>query len=252
MRARREEDARKKVASDAARILTSANARFRKAERTADSNEAARLRLEGEERLKDLATVDPAAWPWAKWMYAVRDTEMLVPAGGEAPVYEGLRIASRSPWNPEKLQHAEFGRVKGAAIGVREAGSVTWSEQPLEKVAALGIRPEHLDQAWPAEDDSDGGDGVDRVGAAVWRELAGAGMVAGVGRVVGAGVGGAPIEVIGQLAKTTSWYAEQQRVPVVVRASCGSVTAFRSGRARCCRPQSPGGAGSWRWGRHRG
>jgi hypothetical protein len=96
VKARREAEARKKVAEDASRLLRSANARFRKAERSSDVAEAARLRLEGEERLKDLAAVDPAAWPWARWMYAVRDRDVLVPDGGQAPVYEGLRVGAQS------------------------------------------------------------------------------------------------------------------------------------------------------------
>jgi hypothetical protein len=61
VRARREAEARKKVAEDASKLLRSANARYRKAERTEDPTEAARLRLEGEDRLKDLANVDPSA-----------------------------------------------------------------------------------------------------------------------------------------------------------------------------------------------
>ncbi len=57
VKARREAEARKKVAEDAARLLRSINARFRKAERTADASEAARLRLEAEERRKPSAKV---------------------------------------------------------------------------------------------------------------------------------------------------------------------------------------------------
>lgn len=215
VRARREEEARRRVAEDASRMLRGTNARFRKAERTEDPSEAARLRLEGEERLKDLAAVDLAAWPWARWMYPVRDTDLLVPAGGEAPVYEGLRITIPSPWDPERLQHAEFGRVKGSAIGVREAGSATWSERALEKVVEVGIRPEHLDQPWPAED----------LAASVAARLDTALRYGGNWPALGwtwasdawlervwAAHGG---EVVSLLAKATSWYAEQQRVPIV-------------------------------------
>ncbi|MEQ1502254.1 MAG: helicase-related protein, partial [Myxococcota bacterium] len=217
VRARREEEARKKVAEDAARMLRSANARFRKAERATDPTEAARLRLEGEERLKDLANVDPAAWPWSKWVYAVRDREVLVPAGGEAPVYEGLQIAVPSPWNPEKVQHVEFGRVKGTAIGMREHGSATWSEQALEKVAALGIRPEHLDVAWPAEEDV----AAARIESAMkyggnWTALGWSwASDAWMKRMWAAHSG----EVNWFLARATGWYAEQQRVPAYIRSN---------------------------------
>jgi superfamily II DNA or RNA helicase len=216
VRARREEEARKKVAEDAARMLRGANARFRKAERSADPTEAARLRLEGEERLKDLAHVDPTAWPWARWMYAVRETEVLVPVFGEAPVFEGLRVAVPSPWDSSKLQYAEFGRVKGAAIGVREAGSATWVEQPLEKVVAQGLRPEHLAPTWPAE----GEEAVVAKIASVLRQ-SGSWPALGWGWAADAWLERAwrlhSAQIVERLAAATSWYAEQQRVPVVVR-----------------------------------
>jgi hypothetical protein len=216
VRARREEEARKKVAEDAARMLRGANARFRKAERTADPTEAARLRQEGEERLKDLASVDPAAWPWARWMYAVRDTELLVLAGGEAPVYEGLRVALPSPWDPAKLQHAEFGRVKGVAVGVREAGSASWTEQPLEKVAALGIRPENLDPAWPPESDEPAAAKIASVlrYSGSWPALGWSWASDAWLERVWAGHGA---QIVERLAAATSWYAEQQRVPLLGR-----------------------------------
>jgi superfamily II DNA/RNA helicase len=112
VKARREAEAKKKVAEDAARILRSANARFRKAERTEDPTEAARLRLEGEERLKDLANVDPSAWPWARWMYAVRDHDLLVPQDGEAP---GLRGPARRRPEPVEPGQGAARRVRARA-----------------------------------------------------------------------------------------------------------------------------------------
>ena len=154
VKARRAEDAKKKVAADAARMLRSANARFRKAGAAADPSEAARLRLEGEERLKDLAKVDPAAWPWAEWMYAVREHELLVPADGQAPVWEGLRIGIPSKWNAERIEFAEFGKVRGTTIAAREAGSATWNEQSITQIAALGIEAGHLAPSWPEDDDA--------------------------------------------------------------------------------------------------
>ena len=220
VRARREEDARKKVAEDAARMLRGANARFRKAERSEDPAEAARLRQEGEERLKDIATVDPAAWPWAKWMYAVREREMLVPVGGEAPVYEGLRVGVPNPWNPDKVQLVEFGRVKGTAIGLREAGSAAWNEQPVEKVAAQGLAPEHFDPDWPEDEEAQAVQAAEaRIDQALryggnWTALgwtlASDGWLERAWARVGA-------RVVQRLAAASSWYAEQQRVPVVLR-----------------------------------
>ncbi len=220
VKARREVEAKKKVAEDAARMLRGANARFRKAERAEDPAEAARLRLEGEERLKDLANVDPAAWPWARWMYAVRDGDVLVPAGGEAPVYEGLRAGVPSQWDPNRVQHVEFGRVRGTSIGTREAGTASWSELTLEKVAAQGLQPEHLDPTWPASDEAD----TDR---AIEAKIESALRYGGSWPALGwSWASDAWVErawakhgarIVAKLAGTTSWYAEQQRVPVVVR-----------------------------------
>lgn len=222
VKARREKEARKKVAEDASRMLRGANARFRKAERTADPAEAARLRQEGEERLKDLATVDPAAWPWARWMYAVRDGELLVPTSGEAPVFEGLRVGLPNAWNPERTDHLEFGRVKGTSVGVREGGTATWAEQPAEKVAALGIRPEHLDPTWPEDDDA-------RTEAAITHRIDQALRYGGSWPALGwtwasdewlsrawSRFGD---RVVQKLAQASSWYAEQQHVPVIVRGA---------------------------------
>ena len=230
VKARREAEARKKVAEDAARMLRGANARFRKAERTEDPAEAARLRQEGEERLKDLATVDPEAWPWAKWMYAVRDHELLVPTDGAAPVHEGLRVGVPNAWNPDNTDFAEFGRVKGTSVGVREAGSATWTEQTIEKVATLGIQPEHMAVVFPEDEEA-------RANAATGSRIDQALRYGGNWPALGwtwasddwlsrawARHGGT---VVQKLAQTSSWYAEQQHVPVVANG----VLEVRRGRS---------------------
>ena len=154
VRAAREVEAKKKVAADAARMLRGAVTRFRKAERVDDPTEAARLRLEAEERLADVARVDPEAWPWARWAYAARDHELLVPDDGSAPVFEGLRAAVPDIYDPERLNFIEFGRVSGTSIGLRAAGTAVWTERELAKLSELRIRPEHLDPSWPADDDA--------------------------------------------------------------------------------------------------
>ena len=153
VKARREAEARAKVADDAARLLRSANARFRKAERLDDQVESARLRLEGEERLDDLAKVDPEAWPWARFMYAVRETAVLVTKDTGAPVYEGLRVGTPSQWNPEDIQYAEFGRVKGTSIGVRQVGSAHWQSLDAAALDTMALAPEHYAVDWPETDD---------------------------------------------------------------------------------------------------
>ena len=63
--AKREAEAKKKIAAEASKLLRAINARFRNAERTRDGTEAARLRGEAEERLKHLSRVNVEAWPWA-------------------------------------------------------------------------------------------------------------------------------------------------------------------------------------------
>jgi len=220
VKARREAEARKKVAADAARMLRGANARFRKAERTADLAESARLRQEGEERLKDLATVDPEAWPWAKWMYAVRDTNLLVPVDGAAPVYEGLRVGVLNAWNPDRTDFVEFGRVNGVSIGVREAGTATWSEQSIEKVAALGLQPEHMGAVFPADEEGQADRATKgRIDSALryggdWTALgwswASDDWLGRTWAKHGPGV-------VGKLARASSWYAERQHVPMLRR-----------------------------------
>jgi superfamily II DNA or RNA helicase len=233
VRARREAEARKKVAEDASKLLRSANARYRKAERTDDPTEAARLRLEGEERLKDLANVDPSAWPWARWAYAAREHDLLVPPDGQAPVWEGLRVGVPSPWNPEKLEHVEFGRVKGTAIGVREAATATWTERTIDQVAAFKLQPEHFDVAWPDEEREAAQAAEHRIEQALryggnWTglgwTLASDAWLARTWATHGA-------RIVQRLAGASSWYAEQQRVPAVVRGALRVLRGVQIGGA---------------------
>lgn len=99
--------------------------------------------------------VDPEAWPWRAWMYAVRDTELIIPEDGSAFVYEGLRVARPRPGAAGQYEHLEFGRVlatsTGERIGLRAAGSPTW-----ELVSGLTLTPEHFPHdggpAWPDDD----------------------------------------------------------------------------------------------------
>src|SRR5690606_2919745 len=102
---------RAKIAKEAARLLRQAAARFRKARESADPEKAARLREEGEQRLADLGEVDRQAWPWAPWMYAVRDQDAIIPEDGGAPVYEGLRIARPKAGAPDQLELLELGQI---------------------------------------------------------------------------------------------------------------------------------------------
>ena len=64
-RQRQAEEARARIAREAARLLRQAAARFRDVRNTNDAERAARLREEGELRLADLERVSADAWPWA-------------------------------------------------------------------------------------------------------------------------------------------------------------------------------------------
>lgn len=147
------------AAAAAARRLRQANARFRQARETGDAELAARLRQEGETRLAALSREEPSVWPWTPWMYAVRDTEVLVPADGSAPLYEGLRVVMPAEGRAPAVAW-EFGAIvhtkEGARIGRRDAGSATWSLIDVDEIEGE-IRPEHLpgdSSAWPTDDDA--------------------------------------------------------------------------------------------------
>jgi hypothetical protein len=160
-RRRQAEEARKRIALEATRLYRQAAARFRAARVSGDAAAAARLREEGELRLADLERVDADAWPWAPWMYAARDREVLIPDTG-APIYEGLRIA-RPRAGAEQLDHLEFGRIvdtdEGVRIGLRAAGSPSWQlVNYTGLVNDAPLLPTHLARvggpAWPDDDDT--------------------------------------------------------------------------------------------------
>ena len=216
IRAKKESEARAKAGEDASRLLRSINARFRKAERAADPLDSKRLRLEAEERLGDLAGVDPDAWPWLEHSMVVRERELLVPASGAMPVYEGLKVGVPAKWNPERIEHAEFGRIVGTSIGVREAGSAGWSQVDMERIEALGALPEHLALAWPETDETEvAADLEGRVARLYgdWRDLdwihASQGFIARWWPRFAH-------RIVERLASAGGWYARQQKVPVLV------------------------------------
>ncbi|MBK8262793.1 MAG: hypothetical protein IPK80_15840 [Nannocystis sp.] len=122
------EAARARIAREANRVLRQAVSRFDRAREADDPEHAARLREDAEQRLSDLKTVDPAAWPWYPWIHVARDVDMLVPELG-APVYEGLRITRPRVGDTSQLDHFEFGAItdaSGPKVGLRLAGSATW------------------------------------------------------------------------------------------------------------------------------
>jgi hypothetical protein len=162
-RKRQAEEARARVAKEAGRIFRQAAGRFHDARLSADPEKAARLRDEGEQRLADLEQVSHDAWPWAPWMYTVRDTDVIVPENGGAPVYEGLRLARPRAGAPGELDFLEFGQIvsteEGEKIGLRAAGSPGW--QLVSYTGTLGgspITPADLPRdggpMWPDDDDA--------------------------------------------------------------------------------------------------
>ena len=159
-RRRQAEEARKRIALEATRLYRQAAARLRGARATDNAELAARLREEGELRLADLERVDADAWPWAPWMYAARDHDVLIPDAG-APVYEGLRVA-RPRAGAELFDHLEFGRIietdEGLRIGLRAAGSPSWQlVNYTGLVNDAPLLPAHLARSggpgWPDDDD---------------------------------------------------------------------------------------------------
>ena len=60
------------------------------------------------------------------------------------PVWEGLRVGRPNPFRPEVTQFIEFGRIRGAQIGIREFGSSTWALRQLNKLSELGLKPEQV------------------------------------------------------------------------------------------------------------
>ncbi|WP_434428273.1 SNF2-related protein [Nannocystis pusilla] len=172
-RKRQAEEARARIAKEAARLLRQAAGRFRDARTTNDAERAARLRDEGEQRLADLEQVSPDAWPWAPWMYAVRDVDMLIPENGGAPIYEGLRLSRPRAGAPDQLDFYEFGQIvstdEGERIGLRLAGSPGW--QLIAYTGTLNgnpIAPAELPRdggpLWPDDDDA-------RTGAAIEKKI---------------------------------------------------------------------------------
>lgn len=152
------EEARQRRMIEATHLFKQANARFRDARNTTNIELARRLRDEGESRLAELELVDPAAWPWTPWMYAVRETEFLVPDPGGAPLFEGLRVSWARPGNAEVFDHLEFGRVLSDAdadyIGRRAPGSGSWEMVRGMPELRPGSYPHEGGPAWPADDEA--------------------------------------------------------------------------------------------------
>ncbi|MCB9746737.1 MAG: DEAD/DEAH box helicase family protein [Alphaproteobacteria bacterium] len=159
---------RMELSEAAGNVLRGVNTRFRKAERTDDPAEAARLREEAEAKLGELARWDRDAWPWAELMYVVREQEVFVVPGGEKsqehrnmPLTRGLRLTAADEFRDDVQRHLEVGDIwsddKGELrLALREAGQATWRQLTLEGFATLkGITPEGVRAGWPADADEE-------------------------------------------------------------------------------------------------
>ncbi len=154
VRAQRETEAKKKIATEASKLLRAINARFRNAERTRDGVEAARLRGEAEERLKHLTRVNVEAWPWASSAGVVREKPVLVAEGG-GPVYEGLRVGVPSAWNASRIDYIEFGRVtKDGQIAMRGAGEGAWRLTKSDDAKFTALKPQNYGATFPADEET--------------------------------------------------------------------------------------------------
>ena len=143
-----------KIAHESSATLRGVVERFWRARHPKEDEDPVRLRAEAELGLAKLARVSPEAWPWMSWAVHAREVVMLVPPKGESPVYPGLRLAKPNVFDPAVKDFIEFGRVfEGKTIGVRRAGAPTWTELDMEKVVHERIKPEHVADTWPADDD---------------------------------------------------------------------------------------------------
>jgi hypothetical protein len=110
--------------------------------------EAARLRAEGEARLKQLLEVDPEAWPWASQAAAVREREVFV-TDDNVPLFEGMRIAVTA--DGERSLY-ELGRIRDTHIGIRTARTSRWGSLGSSASDLQGLTPETISPPWPEDD----------------------------------------------------------------------------------------------------
>jgi hypothetical protein len=164
LEAKREEaalEARWRVVKEANQLLRQAVARFEWARTAHDPDNAARLRQEAEDRLAELQQVDPEVWPWAPWMYAARDVDMIVGRSWAGPVYEGLRVSRPRLGASDKFDYLEFGRVRlvegNEEIGIRAAGEALWQlvrPSELKPEILPADMPREGGPRWPEDDDT--------------------------------------------------------------------------------------------------
>ena len=152
---------RDRIARNAARKLQLASNKFKDVRRLRVTNpkRAAEIEAEAEELLSDLQQTREDAWPWARWIERVRETEYLVPDDGGAPLYEGLRITKKDPFG--RVTAIEFGRIlyneakNEFEIGGRLAGRGEWQRFGAGggELLTPNDMPGASKIAWPENDD---------------------------------------------------------------------------------------------------
>ena len=144
--AREEAAARRgKLLRQVARLMRSADARFRAAERAEAPLDAARLRQEGQAELTALRAVDAQIWPFFDQARVIERQPALIPGTG-VPFYEGLQI-----WHLQdgKPAHREYGRVEDRRIGERRAGRAVWTTVGLDTLETIALTPASFTGGWP-------------------------------------------------------------------------------------------------------
>jgi superfamily II DNA or RNA helicase len=129
---------------EANRMLSQANARFRRAEQSSDPAEAGRLRQEGDALLQDLTKIDPAAWPWLEVARRVRNEALWIPEEGP-PLWTGLRV--RRFGRVVELGQTGIGEDGKPVLGVREMTGIRWRAETASDVNAWAklVKPEDLE-----------------------------------------------------------------------------------------------------------
>jgi len=128
-----------------ARLMRSADARFRAAERATEPLEAARLRQEGQAELTALRTVDASIWPFFDQARVIERQPVLIPGTG-VPFYEGLQLWHLEAGTPA---YREYGRVEDRRIGERRAGRAIWTPVGLDTLETIALTPASFTGGWP-------------------------------------------------------------------------------------------------------
>jgi hypothetical protein len=129
-----------------------------------------------------------------------------------------VHIGRPNPWNPSRTDFAEFGRVVGTSIGVREIGAATWTPQTLEQVSALKLEPGHLEPEWPEDPRAD-----QAIEEHIDQQLRWGGSMASLNWRLATDTWLTRTwtqhgqRVVQHLARARSWYAQSQKVPAVVK-----------------------------------